>query len=70
MIKTTSETITQDLSGFRDATGKTLDEIAKNSELSVPTLISIEKARKKPHRNTVFKLNNYFKDFPEIEKDW
>ena len=67
-MQTTLKTVGKDLSAFREATGKTLDEIARDSGLSVPTLIAIENEKvKKPHSNTIFKLNNYFRTIPDLE---
>lgn len=53
----TSDNASIELLKFREKHGITQDQLSERSGVSKPTIIDIEKGRKKPRATTVFKLN-------------
>lgn len=60
---TTAKTAGVDLNNFMEKNGKTLEEIFLKTGISISTLIKIRKGKVNPQSRTVYKLNNYFKNF-------
>ena len=59
----TIETAGGVLIAFREKHGLTLENLSKKTDVSVPTIIAIEKGHSKPHVTTIFKLNQYLSKF-------
>ena len=66
-MKISIKTATADLLSFRETYGKTLDEISKETGISVTTLIAIQKERTTPHAKTISRLNKYFTESEKVE---
>lgn len=62
----TIENASSELLKFREKYGITQERVAQATHVSKPTIINIEKGRKRPRAATVFKLNQYIGLFPEL----
>lgn len=64
-MKITRDNAREAVLGFREDRGITQEKLSKDSNISVPTIINIEKGIKKPHALTIYRLNSYFRSLEE-----